>query len=140
MNSYTHALVLVQGNQDGALLLNHAVTLAEELAMKVTLAHISDDYREMNYVSDSLMNDVVSDDVIRVKALMSKLSASVSMPVKCHELVTLRRFKDVEKCIADQHIDLVIVGHHNRFMGVLTSNSMEYINRLNIDVLIKHLP
>ncbi|MDE1185267.1 MAG: universal stress protein [Pantoea sp.] len=140
MNTYTHALVLVQGHEDGSLLLHQAVVLAEALAMKITLAHISDDFREMNYVSDSLMNDVVSEDIIRVKSLMSKLSASVTLPIKCHQLVTVRRFEDVEKCIAEQHIDLLIAGHRNRFMGVLTSSSLEYINRLNIDVLIKHLP
>ncbi|MDF7657458.1 universal stress protein [Erwiniaceae bacterium L1_54_6] len=140
MNTYTHALVLVQGHDDGSLLLSQTVVLAEALAMKVTLAHISDDFREMNYVSDSLMNDVVSEDVIRVKALMSKLSASVALPIKCHQLVTVRRFEDIEKCITEQHIDLLIAGHRNRFMGVLTSNSLEYINRLTIDVLIKHLP
>ncbi|HBX3620031.1 TPA: universal stress protein, partial [Klebsiella pneumoniae subsp. pneumoniae] len=28
----------------------------------------------------------------------------------------------------------------NRLLGVLSSHSLEYINHLNLDVLIKHLP
>lgn len=63
------------------------------------------------------------------------------MPVYHHalELVTTRRFEDVESCIRDRRIDLVIAGHHNRLLGVLASHSLEYINHLTVDVLIKHL-
>lgn len=39
----------------------------------------------------------------------------------------------------DTGADLVIAGHRNRFMGTLTSRSAEYVNHLNVDVLIKHI-
>lgn len=55
-------------------------------------------------------------------------------------LVTTRRFEDVETCVRQRQIDLIIAGHHNRLLGVLSSHSLEYINHLNTDVLIKHLP
>ncbi len=139
MNPYTHALILVHGKEDGIPLLAQTTSLARTLQMKITLAHISDDYREMNYVSDSLMDDAVSKDVVKAKALLSELVASVTEHVYTRELVTMRRFEDVEKCIADLGIDLVIAGHRNRFMGVLTSRSAEYINHLTVDILIKHL-
>ncbi len=74
MTCYTHALILVNDKNDGPLLLNRAVTLAQPLGMKITLAHISVDYREMNYVSDSLMDDVVSEEVVKAKAFLSKLA------------------------------------------------------------------
>ncbi|SFT93309.1 hypothetical protein SAMN05192562_103126 [Kosakonia arachidis] len=139
MKIYTHALVLVQGKEDGVPLLALATTLSHLLQMKITLAHICNDYREMNYVSDSLMDDAVSKDVVQAKALLSELTSSVAEHVDVRELVTMRRFEDVDKCIADLGVDLVIAGHRNRFLGVLTSRSAEYINHLNVDVLIKHI-
>lgn len=137
--TYTHALVLVLDKDDGARLLELAASLARAMSLKITLAHISDDYREMNYVSDSLMDDVVSEDIIQAKALLSTLADSVPDHVDTRELVTVRRFDDVKKCIAELGVDLVIAGHRNRFMGVLTSQSAEYINHLTVDVLIRHI-
>ncbi|MEW5289880.1 universal stress protein [Erwinia papayae] len=139
MKTYTHALVLVNDAKDGALLLSRATSLAQPLNLKITLAHISDDWREMNYVSDSLMDDIVSEEVVKAKAFLSELAASVPEAVDTLELVTMRRFKDVEKCILDQEVDLVIAGHRHRFMGMLTSQSAGYINHLTVDVLIIHL-
>ncbi|MGP2417303.1 universal stress protein [Pantoea ananatis] len=139
MTCYTHALILVNDKDDGTLLLKRAVALAQPLGMKITLAHISDDYREMNYVSDSLMDDVVSEEVLKAKAFMSELAASVPEAVDTRELVTMRRFEDVEKCINELGVDLVLAGHRNRIMGMLTSRSAEYINHLTVDVLITHL-
>lgn len=139
MKIYAHALVLVHGKEDGRPLLAMAATLSHLLTMKITLAHICNDYREMNYVSDSLMDDAVSKEVVQAKALLSELTSSVAEQVDARELVTMRRFEDVEKCIADLGVDLVIAGHRNRFLGVLTSHSAEYINHLDVDVLIKHI-
>lgn len=96
MKIYTHALVLVQGKEDGIPLLELAATLSRTLEMKITLAHICNDYREMNYVSDSLMDDAISKDVVQAKALFSELTSSVSEPIEARELVTMRRFEDVQ--------------------------------------------
>lgn len=140
MKRYTHALVLVHGREDGEVLVKNTAALASQADIKITLAHISDDYREMNYVSDSLMDDAVSKEVIQGKLMLNELAASLPEKVETRELVTMHRFEDVEKCIDDLGIDLVIAGHRNRFMGQLTSGSLEYVNHLNIDVLITHLP
>ncbi|MER1977768.1 universal stress protein [Pseudocitrobacter faecalis] len=139
MPVYHHALVLINSSLDGIPLLDHAAKMAQENAMTITIAHISTDYRALNYVSDSLMDDVVSQEVIQAKALLSELAESISLPVQTLELVTTRRFEDVESCIRHRRIDLVIAGHHNRLLGVLASHSLEYINHLTVDVLIKHL-
>lgn len=139
MKIYTHALVLVQGKEDGILLLELAATLYKMLKMKITLAHICNDYREMNYVSDSLMDDAVSKDVVQAKALFSELTSSMAEPVEVRELVTMRRSEDVQKYVTDTGVDLVIAGHRNRLMGTLTSRSADYVNHLNVDVLIKHI-
>lgn len=139
MKIYTHALVLVQGKEDGILLLELAATLTSMLKMKITLAHICNDYREMNYVSDSLMDDAVSKDVVQAKALFSELTSSMVEPVEVRELVTMRRSEDVQKYVTDTGVDLVIAGHRNRLMGTLTSRSADYVNHLNVDVLIKHI-
>ncbi|SXE88487.1 putative universal stress family protein [Klebsiella variicola] len=85
------------------------------------------------------MNDAVSKEVVLAKALLSELTSSVAEQVNARELVTMRRFEDVQKCINDTGADLVIAGHRNRFMGALTSRSAEYVNHLNVDVLIKHI-
>lgn len=140
MKRYTHALVLVHGREDGEVLVNTAAAIASQAGIQITLAHVSDDYRVMNYVSDSLMDDVVSEAVIQGKAMMNALAASMPENVETRELVTIRRFEDVEKCIAELGIDLVIAGHRNRFMGQMTSDSLEYVNHLNTDVLVTHLP
>jgi hypothetical protein len=140
MPVYHHALVLINSSQDGVPLLQHAARMAEENAMRITLAHISTDYRALNYVSDSLLNDDVSQEVIQAKVLLNELAASVSLPVQTLSLVTTRRFEDVEACVNQRGIDLIIAGHHNRLLGVMASHSLEYINHLTIDVLIRHLP
>lgn len=85
------------------------------------------------------MDDDVSQEVIQAKALLSELAATVSLPVQTLALVTARRFEDVEACVQHNNIDLIIAGHHNRLLGVLASHSLEYINHLTVDVLIKHL-
>jgi hypothetical protein len=140
MPVYHHALVLINSSQDGVPLLQHAARMAEENAMRITLAHISTDYRTLNYVSDSLLNDDVSQEVLQAKVLLNELAASVSLPVQTLSLVTTRRFEDVEACVNQRGIDLIIAGHHNRLLGVMASHSLEYINHLTIDVLIRHLP
>lgn len=140
MSVYHHALVLINSSQDGVPLLQHAARIAEENAMRITLAHISTDYRALNYVSDSLLNDDVSQEVIQAKVLLNELATSVSLPVQTLSLVTTRRFADVEACVNQRGIDLIIAGHHNRLLGVMASHSLEYINHLTIDVLIRHLP
>ena len=140
MPVYHHALVLINSSQDGVPLLQHAARMAEENAMRITLAHISTDYRTLNYVSDSLLNDDVSEEVLQAKVLLNELAASVSLPVQTLSLVTTRRFEDVEACVNQRGIDLIIAGHHNRLLGVMASHSLEYINHLTIDVLIRHLP
>lgn len=140
MPVYHHALVLINSSQDGVPLLQHAARMAEENAMRITLAHISTDYRALNYVSDSLLNDDVSQEVIQAKVLLNELATSVSLPVQTLSLVTTRRFEDVEACVNQRGIDLIIAGHHNHLLGVMASHSLEYINHLTIDVLIRHLP
>lgn len=131
---------LINSSQDGVPLLQHAARMAEENGMRITIAHISTDYRALNYVSDSLRDDRVSQEVIQAKALLNELACTVSLPVDTLSLVTTRRFEDVETCVRQRQIDLIIAGHHNRLLGVLSSHSLEYINHLNLDVLIKHLP
>lgn len=140
MPVYHHVLVLINNSQDGVPLLQHAAKMAEESAMRITIAHISTDYRALNYVSDSLLDDDVSQEVIQAKALLNELATTVSLPVQTLSLVTARRFADVEECVRQRNIDLIIAGHHNRLLGVLASHSLEYINHLTVDVLIKHLP
>lgn len=140
MSVYHHALVLINSSLDGVPLLADAAKMAEENAMRITIAHISTDYRSLNYVSDSLLDDDVSREVIQAKALLNELATTVALPVQTLSLVTTRRFADVEACVRQRNIDLIIAGHHNRLLGVLASHSLEYINHLTVDVLIKHLP
>ncbi len=82
MAVYHHALVLINSGQDGVPLLEHAARMAEENGMRITIAHISTDYRALNYVSDSLRDDQVSQEVIQAKALLNELACTVSLPVE----------------------------------------------------------
>lgn len=54
-------------------------------------------------------------------------------------MVTLCQREQVEKCVAELGIDRVIAGHRNRRFGGLSSHSVDYINHLQVDILIKHL-
>ncbi|MDJ1656527.1 universal stress protein, partial [Raoultella sp. Ech2A] len=90
MSVYHHALVLINSSIDGVPLLQHAAKMAEESAMKITIAHISTDYRALNYVSDCLMDDDVSQEVIQAKALLNELATTVALPVQTLALVTAR--------------------------------------------------
>ena len=60
--------------------------------------------------------------------------------VKARSIVTIHRFKDVEELIKHDEIDLVVLGHENRFFGVYSSFSFEFINYLTVDVLVIHIP
>ena len=75
MSVYHNALVLINSSLDGVPLLAHAAKMAEENAMRITIAHISTDYRSLNYVSDSLLDDDVSREVIQAKALLNELAS-----------------------------------------------------------------
>ena len=87
MTVYHHALVLINSSLDGVPLLQHAARMAQENGMRITIAHISTDYRALNYVSDSLQNDEVSQEVIQAKALLNELATTVALPVQTLSLV-----------------------------------------------------
>lgn len=55
--------------------------------------------------------------MIQAKALLNELACTVSLPVDTLSLVTTRRFEDVETCVRQRQIDLIIAGHHNRAAG-----------------------
>ncbi len=107
--------------------------------MRITIAHISTDYRALNYVSDSLRDDRVSQEVIRAKALLNELACTVSLPVDTLSLVTTRRFEDVETCVRQRQIDLLLPG---TITGCWASSPhTRWVHQpLKLDVLIKHLP
>lgn len=140
MKIYQHALLLVQDESDGLLLLEHAERLAKEMGTSVTIGHISDDYRELDYASDSLTKDLQSREVIDAKAMLSRLVRASTINVKVKSIVTIHRFQDVEAVVKQEDIDLVMLGHKNRLFGVYSSFSFEFINHLSVDVLIKHIP
>lgn len=140
MSVYKHALVLAFDEADGKLLLSHAARLARDYGAKITVAHIGFDWRWLDYTSDAMTKNRQSKDIIESKAMLSRLVESVDYPVNTREIVTMYRFKEVERLIKDEGVDLLLVGHKNRFMGVFTSFSFGFINNLSIDVLVKHIP
>lgn len=142
MNNYRHALVMIESFEDGAALLKciAPMAMAPESATTITLSHFSEDYRAMNYISDSVMNDAVAEDVIKAKAMFSRLASVAPFPIQTLELVTFHQLDDVAKCVATLNIDLTIVGHRNRLFGTFTSRAFELINHLNTDILIHHIP
>ena len=140
MHIYRHALLLVQNETDGLLLLQHAERLAKEMATRITVGHLSADYREMDYTSDSLIKDRQSREIIDAKAMLSRLVESCSIDIKVRSIVSIHRFRDVEAVAQHEDIDLVMLGHKNRLFGVYSSFSFEFINHLSVDVLIKHIP
>ncbi|XBS71512.1 universal stress protein [Acerihabitans sp. KWT182] len=139
MSIYKHALVLAYDEADGRLLLSHASRLAKAYGTKITVAHIGFDWRWLDYTSDTLTKNRQAREVIEAKAMFSRLIESADCPVAAREIVTMYRFREVERLIKKEGIDLLMVGHRNRFMGVLSSFSFEFINHLSIDVLVKHI-
>ncbi len=139
MHMYRHALLLVQNETDGRIMLHHAERLAKEMGTRITVGHISSDYRELNYGSDAPEKDRQSNEVIEAKAMLSSLVESADIDVTVKSIVTIHRFKDVEALVETEGIDLVMLGHKNRLFGVYSSFSFEFINHLSVDVLIKHI-
>jgi len=97
MNNYRHAMVMVENVDDGAALLSCVAPLAldPQSPTEITLSHFSEDYRAMNYISDSMMDDAVAEDVIKAKAMLSHLVKISPFPIKTLQLVTLRQFDEV---------------------------------------------
>lgn len=139
MHMYRHALLLVQNETDGRLMLHHAERLVKDMGTRITVGHISSDYRELDYTSDANTKDRQSREVIEAKAMLSRLVESANIDVKVKSIVSIHRFKDVETLVEKEGIDLVMLGHKNRLFGVYSSFSFEFINHLSIDVLIKHI-
>lgn len=139
MPIYKHALILLSDETDGQLLLQGVARGFQEQGTAITLGHLTSDYRELDIASDSLTKDHQSAEIIAAKAMLSRLVDTVSFPVDVKEIVTISRFKDVEACVKDSGVDLVIMGHKNRLFGTLSSHSIEFINHLTVDVLIKHI-
>ncbi|PVZ87950.1 universal stress protein [Serratia sp. S1B] len=140
MQMYKHALLLVQNEADGRLMLYHAERWVKEMGTRITLGHISSDYRELDYTSDALTKDRQSREVIEAKLMLSRLVESTTIDVSVRPIVSIHRFEDVASLIENEGIDLVMLGHKNRLFGVYSSFSFEFINRLSVDVLIKHIP
>jgi len=139
MPIYKHALILLSDETDGQLLLQGVAKGFHEQGTAITLGHLSSDYRELDIASDSLTKDRQSAEIIAAKAMLSRLVETANFPVDVKEIVTLSRFKDVEACVEDSAVDLVIMGHRNMLFGMLSSHSVEFINHLTVDVLIKHI-
>ncbi|WON76440.1 universal stress protein [Serratia sp. UGAL515B_01] len=140
MHIYRHALLLVQNETDGQLMLHHAERLSKEMGTHITIGHISSDYRELDYTSDSLTKDRQSHEVIEADAMLSRLVHPTNISLEVKSIVSINRFKDVEALVESEGIDLVMLGHKNRLFGVFASYSFEYINHLSVDVLVKHIP
>ncbi|HGM6986941.1 universal stress protein [Serratia marcescens] len=139
MKSYRHILVLIHDERDGLPLLRQTVAMVRGLPIAITVGHLNPDYAELEYGSDALVKDRQAQEVIAAKAMLSRLVSAVDAPVAVKEIVTIRRFKDVSDFIHQAGIDLVVVGHQNRLFGLYSSYSLEFVNRLDVDVLVKHL-
>ncbi|MFM2484597.1 universal stress protein [Celerinatantimonas yamalensis] len=142
MTYYRHALVLAHDQVDGNILLHHGSKMAHALGTKITVGHISSDYRELQYLNDNTVLSKQSHHVIEAKQMLAELAKSIDFPEGggIEELVSITRFKDIETLIEERQIDLLIVGHKNRLFGVMSSYSFEFINRILIDVLVQHIP
>ncbi|HEJ0331915.1 TPA: universal stress protein [Serratia marcescens] len=139
MKSYRHILVLIHDERDGLPLLRQTVAMVRGLPIAITVGHLNADYAELEYGSDTLVKDRQAQEVIAAKAMLSRLVSAVDAPVAVKEIVTIRRFKDVSDFIHQAGIDLVVVGHQNRLFDLYSSYSLAFVNRLDVDVLVKHL-
>ncbi len=139
MKSYRHVLVLIHDERDGLPLLRQTAAMVRGLPVAITVGHLNADYAELEYGSDALIKDRQAQEVIAAKAMLSWLVRAVDAPVAVKQIVTIRRFKDVSDFIHQAGIDLVVVGHQNRLFGLYSSYSLAFVNRLDVDVLVKHL-
>lgn len=140
MQSHKHALVLFNDGIDGHILLQGVARDFYNRGTKITLAHISVDYRELDIVCDAMTKDRMSSDIISTKEIFSHLAECATFPVDVKEIVTLNRFKEVNTFVKEAGVDLVIMGHQTRFLGMFSSYSIAFTNHLAVDVLIKHIP
>lgn len=136
---YQHILVLFNDKHDGEPLLQHAATLASKYQAKLSLCHLLSNYRLEDYISDSLLDDDESRDVIAAKALLSHLVKTVAYPVTGCVMVADESPQQLEHCIEKEAVDLIVCGHTNRLLGRITSQAMRIINNTQVDVLIKHI-
>jgi hypothetical protein len=131
MQIYRHALLLVQNETDGLLLLEQAERLAKEMGTRITVGHLSADYRELDYTSDSLTKDRQSREVIDAKAMLSRLVESSSIDINVRSIVSIHRFRDVEAVVQHEDIDLVMLGHKTAcsgfFLPFLSNSSITFL-------------
>ena len=140
MPIYQHALLLVQDERDGRLLLRHAERLNQQMNTRITVAHISADYAELDYLSDAQIKRSPVQRGDRRQSHAQPPGGRLLNPLEVRAMVSIHRFKDVEALIAREGVDLLLLGHQNRPFGVYASFGFEFINHLSIDVLIKHVP
>ena len=137
--NYQHIVVLFNDRLDGYVLLQDAAELAQKYQARLSLCHVLPDLRAEDYVSDSLMDDKESQQIIATKALLSELVKTVSWPVSGTLIISLDETTPLEDYARNGAVDLLVCGHKNRVFGRMTSHAMQFINRTELDVLIKHI-
>ncbi|MGP3593702.1 universal stress protein [Vagococcus sp. WN89Y] len=136
---YKHALVLINNEEDGQQILQSIAQNFYQFGTAITLAHVTEDFRELDITSDAFMKDSQSEEIILAKAMLSHLVEKCSFPVQVKEFVALRYFDDITHYIDREGIDLLIMGHKNRLFGSFCAHANKFINHPGIEVLIKHI-
>ncbi|TKI03965.1 universal stress protein [Martelella alba] len=139
MGIYNHVLILIHDENDGLTLLNHVTSLPETRGAKVSLCHLRDEFHPLEYISDTPADDSQSPEAIAAREMLNRVANQAPNRADIAFMAIIRRFKDLEKFVERNNIDLVVAGHKNRFLGTLTSRSAEFANHLTVDVLIHHL-
>ena len=109
MQIYQYALLLVQNETDGLLLLEQAERLAKRWAPVLLSGISSADYRNWIIPVTPLTKDRQSHEVIDAKAMLSRLVESSSIDINVRSIVSIHRFRDVEAVVQHEDIDLVML-------------------------------
>ncbi|WP_087020576.1 universal stress protein [Thaumasiovibrio subtropicus] len=135
--SYKHILVAVDLTADSAILLQKAAKLAAALDAKLSLIHIDVSYAELytGLIDINLANaqqKLADEGHQRLQALQD----GIDYPVH-KSLVGAGDLSDeICEAIHEQHVDLVVCGHHQDFWSKILSSAKQLINVTPVDLLM----
>ncbi|WP_261817937.1 universal stress protein [Vibrio gallicus] len=138
---YKHILVALELSKECQTLINKASLIAEQFNSKLSFVHVDGSHGEI-YPELIDLQATDSEPPLKKRSVeqLSSLIKSTQYPVSHIWVGTGDLSEKVEHMVNDNHIDLIICGHHHDFWSRIVSYSKHLIDYSPADILIVPLP
>lgn len=134
---YTHILVALERTDESKMLIDRASYLAEMTNAYVSFVHIDGSHGEIypelvDIQTDTNQHPLGEQTITEIR----EFEAYSPQPIK-HILIGTGDLSDkLEQTIKENHIDLLICGHHHDFWSKIVSYSKHLVDKSPVDILV----